>query len=270
VSFYKRLATRRTEPAWTPARLPGLALWLSAADLSTITIATGVSEWRDKSGNGRHYSQGTGAAQPAWSAASVAVNGVGIPGVTFDGSDDFLTGSPFMYAANGCIAFLVATAPSIGTNDYVVAEGNSASNNSTYAIFKSSTSTATTVHSQILNDANTTILNNTPATTLGWQSTPQVLTRIDSGSNMAQRLNGVVGAAANYTRSGTMTLDLLTIGARSRATPVNHAPITIHELIVCTGTLSADDVQRAEAYCAWQVAPVALDTTGNGYWAYPP
>ena len=38
---------------WTPAlALP--AVWLDAADLSTITIATGVSEWRDKSGNGRH------------------------------------------------------------------------------------------------------------------------------------------------------------------------------------------------------------------------
>jgi hypothetical protein len=29
-------------------------VWLDAADSSTITIATGVSEWRDKSGNGRH------------------------------------------------------------------------------------------------------------------------------------------------------------------------------------------------------------------------
>jgi hypothetical protein len=53
---------------WTPALvLP--AVWLDAADLSTITIATGVSEWRDKSGNGRHMTApGT---QPALAANSL-------------------------------------------------------------------------------------------------------------------------------------------------------------------------------------------------------
>jgi hypothetical protein len=40
------------------------ALWLDANDDSTITIATGVSEWRDKSGNERNFTQGTGGTQP--------------------------------------------------------------------------------------------------------------------------------------------------------------------------------------------------------------
>ena len=53
---------------WTPALvLP--AVWLDAADLSTITIATGVSEWRDKSGNGRHMT--APGAQPALAANSL-------------------------------------------------------------------------------------------------------------------------------------------------------------------------------------------------------
>jgi len=41
---------------WTPADLPigTLSLWLDAADSSTITIVTGVSEWRDKSEFNRH------------------------------------------------------------------------------------------------------------------------------------------------------------------------------------------------------------------------
>lgn len=39
---------------WTPALLQP-ALWLDASDISTISmVGTGVSEWRDKSGNNRH------------------------------------------------------------------------------------------------------------------------------------------------------------------------------------------------------------------------
>jgi hypothetical protein len=61
-------------------------VWLDAADLSTITIATGVSEWRDKSGNGSHATQATAANQPVYSQTGF----FGLPGITFDGADDQL------------------------------------------------------------------------------------------------------------------------------------------------------------------------------------
>lgn len=41
-------------------------LWLDAADISTISLATGVSEWRDKSGKNRHVFQATTSSQPAY------------------------------------------------------------------------------------------------------------------------------------------------------------------------------------------------------------
>lgn len=41
-------------------------LWLDASDASTIGLATGVSEWRDKSGNNRHVFQATTSRQPAY------------------------------------------------------------------------------------------------------------------------------------------------------------------------------------------------------------
>lgn len=72
---------------WTPDLLqPNLSFWQDAADLSTITIATGVSEWRDKSGNGRHFTQATGTNQPSYSDTGF----LGRPGITFDGSNDNL------------------------------------------------------------------------------------------------------------------------------------------------------------------------------------
>lgn len=72
---------------WTPSLLGAdLSFWVDAADQSTITVATGVSEWRDKSGNNRHFSQSTPANQPAYSDTGF----LGLPGITFDGTNDSL------------------------------------------------------------------------------------------------------------------------------------------------------------------------------------
>lgn len=76
---------------WTPAQIP-TAAWYDAADASTITHSSGsVSQWNDKSGNGRHVSQGTGSAQPTTNAR--AINGLNA--LNFDGGDRLLrTTSP--------------------------------------------------------------------------------------------------------------------------------------------------------------------------------
>lgn len=71
---------------WTPAQIT-TSVWLDAADASTITIATGVSSWADKSGNGANATEGTTANQPAYSATSFG----GLPGITFDGINDTLS-----------------------------------------------------------------------------------------------------------------------------------------------------------------------------------
>jgi hypothetical protein len=60
---------RRSRPiatSFTPSSVAGLALWLDASDASTFTFGSGtrVQQWRDKSGNARHFAQATTAAQP--------------------------------------------------------------------------------------------------------------------------------------------------------------------------------------------------------------
>lgn len=56
---------------WVPTDL-GAALWgwFDAEDSTTITIATGISQWNDKSAALDHLSQATGARQPAYQAAA--------------------------------------------------------------------------------------------------------------------------------------------------------------------------------------------------------
>lgn len=72
---------------WTPAAT-STALWLDAADSSTVTTVSGkVSQWNDKSTNGKNVIQGTDEYRPAYTSAGL--NGKNV--ITFDGSDDVLT-----------------------------------------------------------------------------------------------------------------------------------------------------------------------------------
>lgn len=72
---------------FNPKSIAGLQLWLDAADSSTITTGTGVSEWRDKSATGSKWAQTTGNNQPA--TGTQTLNGKNV--IVFDGSNDSLS-----------------------------------------------------------------------------------------------------------------------------------------------------------------------------------
>lgn len=75
---------RPRQSGFNPRSVANLAAWYDAADTSSITIQTGVQQWSDKSGNGRHLIQNTTNNQPSHSA--VTLNGRKT--VTFDGVND--------------------------------------------------------------------------------------------------------------------------------------------------------------------------------------
>jgi hypothetical protein len=77
---------RRASALWTPANIT-TALWLDAADASTVTtVNEAVSQWNDKSGNNRNVSQGNAISRPVYNSAGF--NGKGA--LSFDGSNDLL------------------------------------------------------------------------------------------------------------------------------------------------------------------------------------
>lgn len=60
---------------WTPADIT-TALWLDAADASTVTTVSGaVSQWNDKSGNNRHATQAEAGRRPGYSGNRITFNG---------------------------------------------------------------------------------------------------------------------------------------------------------------------------------------------------
>lgn len=85
-------------PAWdVPTAIPGIQLWLDASYAPSLYDATSggslvaadgsVARWEDRSGNGRHATQGTSGSRPL---RKTSVQG-GKDVLRFDGSDDFLS-----------------------------------------------------------------------------------------------------------------------------------------------------------------------------------
>ena len=69
---------------FNPRALPGFVYWLDASQSSTITAATGVSEWRDAAGGTIKATQVTANSQPAYQTAQQN----GKNAVYFDGTND--------------------------------------------------------------------------------------------------------------------------------------------------------------------------------------
>ena len=83
---------------WTPAQISTEA-WFDAGDSGTITESAGaVSQWDDKSGNGYHMTQGTGADQPLTGTRSLG----GLNVIDFSSTD--YMGSSFTVPSSGDIA----------------------------------------------------------------------------------------------------------------------------------------------------------------------
>jgi hypothetical protein len=101
--FRGRFRTKTFGAVWTPAQI-STALWLDASDAGTITLnGANVSQWNDKSGNGKHATQATAAAQPDFSATGLN----GKPSINFAGTTDYLN-TPLIQPSGGIVAMVLS------------------------------------------------------------------------------------------------------------------------------------------------------------------
>ncbi len=100
-----------------PVNLPGstLEMWVDATRNQDLTIATGVSAWRDGNLNGRVLAQATAGFQPL--KVPNVINGLQI--VRFDGIGDYLELDAWSAEMkNGFTVFIVASVPFANTTKY--------------------------------------------------------------------------------------------------------------------------------------------------------
>lgn len=111
--------------SFTPASVSSLAAWLRGDTI--VTSGSAVTSWTDKSGSGRHATQGTAAAQPVLVASSIN----SLPAVQFDGNDDVLSfGASTFSALTGGELFIVgrvnADPPALGNQTGIATFGSAA------------------------------------------------------------------------------------------------------------------------------------------------
>ena len=196
------------------------ALWLDASDTATITASSGsVSQWDDKSGNGRNVTQGTAAAQPT--TGTRTLNGLNV--VDFDGND-FLSRATFVTTSTFFI-FLVVDLDVTTGDRWIIA--TSAEN----VIFGIGAN-----QYRLIQGSN--LYGGSPDTN------PHVL-RATFAATDTVRVDGVQVASGN---AGTATMGSFLLGGKSAVTaPINGA---IAEVIIVDGTLTAQQITDTETYLA--------------------
>jgi hypothetical protein len=233
---------------WTPANIT-TALWLDAADASTVTAPGGVVEqWNDKSGNGRNVTQSTAANRPTYATNKIV----------FDGTDLLNVPTAIGTASqNGFIFACVASSASsdaglIGQDNADVSYWNIRGQNQ----LRSESGTAAPF-------ANTFGIASNAVSLVTW---------IQANNFIQSRANGA--PVTTLTPSATSFQYLTTsvkIGRKSsESTSGNFGSKDIYELI-CIGSLSSlTTIEKLEGYLAHKWGLTANLPANHPYKVNPP
>lgn len=214
--------------AFTPPDIAGLGFWYDASDLATITESGGaVSQWDDKSGNGRHLLQGTGSAQPT--TGSRTQNGLNV--IDFDGASDFMdTSATFDYGHQWTVFLVVLSDDGADGTAQSLVRGNSSTQR---GVVTKQTTNVWRMNSGANLD------RGTPNTS------PVLLTCRFNGAGSSLRINGVQSGATGDAGNNT-ALDDFRVGANQ--TPANFWDGWMGELIGYAAALSSDDMGTVESH----------------------
>jgi hypothetical protein len=234
---------------WTPADIT-TALWLDAADSSTVTTVNGaVSQWDDKSGNGRNATQATASSRPAYTNAGL--NGLNI--LTFDGGDTLVGNAQIANPGYGM--FVVCSFANNTSRMGVIDIGNST--NFRHCVIEQNTYRTPTqsyalyvpgaaLYSSVPTSAGHKIISATSSANPG--SNAAATTTYTVNGTIATLTNSDVGSTYGTIPAG------YTIGAFQSA--ILHLTGTIAEAIAFSAVVDTSTRQKVEGYLAhkWGLA----------------
>jgi hypothetical protein len=231
------------------------ALWLDAADATTITQSGGlVSQWNDKSGNANHATQSTSGSRPTRQTA--VQNGRDV--LRFDGTDDWLSGTVTPCTSNAKTIISVArNSNSTGGTVYMNTQGI------TDKFLARQTGTIT-----IGGDSSTNNVQIATNLSTVWQSfTISSWTQQSSNRAVFYWNNGTSYATTGIplTDSGTAGYRVGTAQASGSGNLLEQYPGDICELVVLNLQASTDTRQRIEGYLAHKWGLTANLPAGHPY-----
>lgn len=253
----------------SPTEIGGLQLWADATDFTAAQNNTAISQWDDKSGYGRHFTQSDSTKRPV--LQYTANNGK--PALYFDANDWMVSpaspkndlagaplGAPTMCISTVCWMDPIAMA---GTITFGQSIGGSSGVTPERLVYYSHYAGASTIADigTVSGGRVTFSQSETP------YLTPIVITLYRNGATIQVRRNGVVlgeitNATATFASANTATQ--FTIGKAEGGT---YATAYFSEMVAYSSGLSIGDVGRIEAYLAnkWNISGVASPTPAVGH-----
>jgi hypothetical protein len=241
---------------FTPAEIPGLALWLDASDAATLfqdaaatTPATATSDpvgaWLDKSGNARHAVQATAGNRPTISATlrnnrpvtqfASASNQT----LSADSLSSVVTGSDVPMTA-----IAVCLASSSASTATILGFGNSSTDTPFFVLEK-------TVNDGIGTRRRDDASSLAQASVSGASLTSwSIASMTFAGQSTTLSLNGADVANNAALDCGTLSLTTANIGALRRTSVVTPFASNIAELLVYSRAVSPSERRRLEVYLA--------------------
>jgi hypothetical protein len=224
-----------------------MGLWLDGADSSTVTTANGsVSQWNDKSGNGRNLTQGTTSNKPSHSTSTGLV--------TFDGGDRMFVAANVFGTGSPAYTYGIVFHRGASGGGIMFWAGIGGGNRDNFADF-SGTGTG---NGWFSNDLGASI-------TIGANSTHLVVGRYDGSSSHSIWVDGPSSATGSRTASGmNLQNDLMFyIGAADDF----GSPLTggIGEMICTTADSDTTQRQKIEGYLAWKWGLTSSLYAGHPY-----
>ena len=190
--------------------------WLDEAALTAFVGANNgfVTTWYDQSENARNMVQSNTARQPTIVSSGTVSKINTKPGLLYPSGGCMSTPSAFMYAAGGATSIIVSALP--GTDGALYFSEASASSNLPYYFARHGFGgDPQSLRFFIRNDSGSTIVNNTVLQENVFDNILKNIVIRDTGSSLLSVINGNAGNSTNYTRSGSITLDSLTINGET-------------------------------------------------------
>jgi hypothetical protein len=268
---------------WTPANIT-TALWLDAADASTITASSGaVSQWNDKSGGATNFTQGTAGARP--STGSATLNGRNV--LTFDGGDTLLAGDALDNVWTGAAFHLFCVAKNddvTSSNGAILTKIAIGADNQRAFAYYIRTSKLQLAAIYALDATNFTVVDgSTSISNSAWtigtaaysstgtgtaNTTSRVRMTVD-GADQTEVVNSFTGNLGTI-QNGTAQLAVGSVAGTSGTT--NAGPLTgaIGEIIVTASVLSTLNRQRIEGCLAHKWGLTGNLPNDHPYKSVPP
>jgi len=238
-------------PAWSPASLANLALWLDASQITGLANADPVTTWNDLSGAGNNAT-GAGATRPTY--RTNVLNG--LPTVRFSGSFLDLAGAGLNLVRNVAGFTLIAvTNPAASATQQRVLYASAASSGSTRAfLFRISTTQFQTGGRRLDADSFASISNTIPAT----QQFDVWIARYDYANTTVQLYQDAVTPVASSSSFQTAgnTQDAASGMIRIGADPAGGNGLSgdIAELFAVQRAVTPAEISQIIAYCTAKYA----------------